>query len=59
MLTVEQIKLMSYSKSQKFVAEAMLYPEKFGSGAPYENETDYRLEQWMTYLCFINLGKNQ
>lgn len=59
MLAVELIKSKNYVKAQKFIAEAMLYPEKFGSGAPYENETDYRLEQWMNYLCNTQLGKKK
>jgi predicted Zn-dependent protease len=59
MLAVEQINLKKYSKAIQFVKEAMLYPAKFGGGAPYPIDIDYRLEQWISYLCYVNLGQKE
>lgn len=59
MLALAQMKSANYSKAQQFIDVAMLYPKKFGAGAPYENETDYRLEQWMSYRCYALRGKKK
>lgn len=59
MLAVEQMKAGKFAPALKYITLAMKYPPKFGIGALYENETDYRLEQWMSYLCYLKMGKNK
>lgn len=33
--------------------EARKWPEQLGSGKPYEDDVDERIEDWMSYKCFV------
>ncbi len=59
MLAVEQMKAGKFALALRYITLAMKYPQKFGVGALYENETDYRLEEWMSYLCYRQMAKNK
>ncbi len=37
--------------ASEYIKEAKTYPENLGVGKPYEEDVDYRLEDWLTYLC--------
>jgi tetratricopeptide (TPR) repeat protein len=43
----------------KFIDEARDWPENLGVGKPYSEDIDTRLEDWMSYLCFVQLKKTQ
>ena len=37
----------------KLIDQARLWPENLGVGMPYPEDIDTRLEDWMTYLCYV------
>ena len=45
------IKAGQYKKALPFIKAAQLWPENLGSGKPYDEDIDTRLEDWMNYLC--------
>jgi hypothetical protein len=57
MQAAEMMKKKNYKASLKFIAEAKLWPENLGVGKPYDEDIDYRLEDWMTYSCYHNMNK--
>ncbi len=57
MQAVQMLQKKNYRGSLKYIAEARLWPENLGVGKPYDEDIDYRLENWMTYLCYRNMKK--
>jgi tetratricopeptide (TPR) repeat protein len=51
------MKAGQYKKAIPFIKAAQLWPENLGSGKPYDNEIDTRLEDWMSYLCLLKINK--
>jgi tetratricopeptide (TPR) repeat protein len=57
MQAVQMIQKKNYKASLKFISEARLWPENLGVGKPYDEDIDYRLEDWMTYVCYQKMNK--
>jgi tetratricopeptide (TPR) repeat protein len=58
MQAAQKLEKNNYKASLKFIAEARQWPENLGVGKPYDEEIDYRLEDWMTYLCYHKMKKD-
>ena len=58
MQAVQMMQKKNYKASLKFITEARQWPENLGVGKPYDEDIDYRLEDWMTYLCYHKMKKN-
>src|SRR6185312_3310474 len=39
--------------------DAKKWPENLGVGKPYQENIDERLEDWMTYICYNKMKKQQ
>jgi len=59
MKAIECMAGKKYNTAIKFIQEAKLYPESLGSGKPYQDFVDERLEDWMTYLCCTRLNQEE
>lgn len=59
MQALAQLKDKQYTKALKFIVEAKLFPENLGVGKPYDEDIDERLENWLDYLCYTNLGETE
>ena len=53
MQAAQMMQKKNYKASLKFISEARLWPENLGVGKPYDEDIDYRLEDWMTYSAII------
>ena len=58
MQAAQMMKKNNYKASLKLISEARQWPENLGVGKPYDEEIDYRLEDWMTYICYHKMMKN-
>lgn len=56
MQAVSAMKNKEYKKALQFIASAKLWPVNLGVGKPYEEDIDERLEDWLNYQCYTNLG---
>jgi hypothetical protein len=56
MQAVALMKTKQYKKAVQFIAGAKLWPVNLGVGKPYDEDIDERLEDWLNYLCYTNLG---
>jgi hypothetical protein len=59
MLAVQDMKRRSFKKALVRIDEARQWPEHLGVGAPYVEDQDLRLEDWMTYRCYVALGQDK
>lgn len=59
MQALAEIKNKQYKKALQFIADAKSWPQNLGVGKPYEEDIDERLENWLDYLCYTNLGNNE
>ena len=57
MLAVESMKAGNCKKALQYIADSRLWPERLGSGKPYDEDIDSRLEDWMSYQCFTKTNK--
>ncbi len=46
-----------YRRSLAYTAKAELWPENLGSGKPYDEDIDTRVEDWLKWLCFRKTGQ--
>lgn len=58
MQAVAKIKSKNYNAALNYIAEGSKWPENLGVGKPYPENIDDRLENWMSYLCYIQQGKS-
>ncbi|MEI6049804.1 MAG: DUF5107 domain-containing protein [Bacteroidota bacterium] len=58
MQAVQMMQKKNYKASLKFITEARQWPENLGVGKPYDEDIDYRLEDWMAYLCYRKMKNN-
>ncbi len=56
MQAVQQFKNGKYSEALQFIVSARNWPEILGVGKPYEQDVDERLEDWMTYRSYLQMG---
>jgi len=59
MLAVQEMKRHAYKKALDRIGEARQWPEHLGVGAPYLEDQDLRLEDWMSYRCYVALKQDQ
>ena len=59
MLASEQLKAGAYTNALKFIAAARDWPEHLGTGKPYPEDCDERLEDWLAYQCHHRLDSAQ
>lgn len=59
MQALAEMKNKQYKKALQFIADAKLFPENLGVGKPYEEDIDERLENWLDYQCYTNLGNKE
>ncbi len=55
MLAVQALRKGKYKPALARTADARLWPERLGSGQPYPEEEDLRLEDWVAYRCYVGL----
>jgi tetratricopeptide (TPR) repeat protein len=53
----ESMQKKNYTTALKIIDQAKLWPENLGEGKPYDEDIDMRLEDWMSYLCYMQLNK--
>ena len=58
MQATQMIQKKNYKEALRFIAGARQWPENLGVGKPYDEDIDYRLEDWMTYVCYQKMKKN-
>jgi len=58
MLSLQEMKKGKYKEALNHISLARLWPENLGSGKPYEDDIDERLEDWLAYQNYVHL-KNQ
>jgi tetratricopeptide (TPR) repeat protein len=58
MQAVQAFKKKNYKRTLQFVDEARKWPENLGVGKPYDEDVDERLEDWISYLCYQQIGNN-
>jgi predicted Zn-dependent protease len=59
MQALSEMKNKQYKKALQFIADAKLFPENLGVGKPYDVDIDERLENWLDYQCYTNLGDSE
>jgi tetratricopeptide (TPR) repeat protein len=59
MLAVQEMKKHAYKKALVRIDEARQWPEHLGVGAPYPEDQDLRLEDWMSHRCYAALGQDK
>ncbi|WP_121809968.1 DUF5107 domain-containing protein [Mucilaginibacter kameinonensis] len=57
MQAVQKIDAKNYKAALSYIADAKKWPANLGVGKPYAENIDERLEDWMSYLCYIKMGK--
>jgi tetratricopeptide (TPR) repeat protein len=57
MQAVQMFRKKNYWSSLRLIGEAKLWPENLGVGKPYDNDIYYRLEEWMTYMCYLKMNR--
>jgi Tfp pilus assembly protein PilF len=55
MQALTQMQKQKYSQALSFIRESALWPENLGVGKPYEEDIDQRLEQWLSYSCYMKM----
>ncbi|MDN3583150.1 DUF5107 domain-containing protein [Mucilaginibacter flavus] len=56
MQAVQKLKAKNYAAALSFIAEAKKWPANLGAGKPYAENVDERLEDWMSYQCYLKQG---
>ena len=59
MLALTEMNKNRFNEALLFIDEAKLWPVNLGAGRPYDAENDQRLEDWLEYQCYKNLGKKE
>jgi hypothetical protein len=53
MMAIENMKTGNCKKALQYIVESKVWPERLGSGKPYDEDIDTRIEDWMTYECLM------
>jgi predicted Zn-dependent protease len=59
MLAVESMKAGNCKKAMQFVADSKLWPARLGSGKPYDEDIDTRIEDWLSYECQLKINNKK
>ena len=57
MLAVESMKAGNCKKAMQYITDSKLWPARLGSGKPYDEDIDSRIEDWMSYECQVKTNK--
>ncbi len=57
MQAIQEMQKKNYKKALQFVDAAKLWPQNLGSGKPYDEDVDLKLEDWMSYVIYEKTGK--
>ena len=57
MQATQEIQKKNYKKALQFISESKLWPLNLGSGKPYDEDIDTKLEDWMSYLIYEKTKK--
>lgn len=55
-LALLEMNKKNYKEALNEISAARIWPENLGAGKPYATEVDERLEDWLAYRNFIQLG---
>ena len=58
MLSLQEMKKGKHKEALNHISLARLWPENLGSGKPYKDDIDERLEDWLAYQNYVHL-KNE
>ncbi|HUQ66198.1 MAG TPA: DUF5107 domain-containing protein, partial [Flavitalea sp.] len=53
MLAVDNMKSGNCKKALQYLDDSRLWPVRLGSGKPYDEDIDSRIEDWMSYECLV------
>lgn len=56
MQALAEMKNKQYKKALQLISDAKLWPQNLGVGKPYDEDIDERLENWLDYQCYTNMG---
>lgn len=59
MQAIDEMKKGNFKIALNFIRDAKKWPENLGVGKPYQEDIDERLEDWMSYICYNKIGKQQ
>lgn len=59
MLAIQEMQKGKFKKALDYVGQSRLWPQHLGVGKPYEDQIDSRLEDWVAYLCYQKLKKQE
>lgn len=54
MQAIQEMKNKNYTKALQYANQAKEWPANLGVGKPYELDIDIRLEDWISYLCYVH-----
>ena len=59
MQAIENIKAGKYKSAIGFITKAREFPDNLGSGKPYEEDIDYRAENYLTAISYKKMGNKE
>jgi len=59
MQAIDNMSSKKYATALAYINDAKKWPQNLGVGKPYAENIDARLEDWMTYLCYMQTGKTK
>ncbi len=59
MSAVRFMKEGEFHKALNMIDTARTWPENLGVGQPYPKDVDDRLEDWLTFQCYLKLGQEE
>jgi len=59
MQAIQNIQSKKFVKALDFISKARQFPDNLGSGKPYEEDIDYRVEDFLTALSYEKSNKKE
>ena len=59
MLAVQSMKSGNHKKALQYLTQSKEWPEALGSGKPYEEDIDERVEDWLSYKSYLKTNNKQ
>jgi Tfp pilus assembly protein PilF len=56
MLAIRKMQAGNYKKALQYISASREWPERLGSGKPYEQDLDERLQDWLEYHCHLRMN---
>ena len=53
MLAIGNMDKGNCKKALRYISQSKLWPERLGSGKPYQEDIDERVEEWLSYQCLM------